>query len=59
VPRYIKGPFGSAISINAILKIAFLTIVLFKLLLFKIAQVFGKTCLKVVLSIKCLGKISI
>jgi hypothetical protein len=37
-----KGLFGIAISISAILKITFL-----KSLLFKIAQVFGKTCLKV------------
>jgi hypothetical protein len=38
----IQGPFGSAISISTILKIAFLKIMFLKSLLFKIAQVFGK-----------------
>jgi hypothetical protein len=37
------GPFGSAISISTILKIAFLKIVFLKSPLFKIAQAFGKT----------------
>ena len=37
-----KGPFESAISINAILKITFLKIMFLKSLLFKITQAFSK-----------------
>jgi hypothetical protein len=40
----IKGLFGIAVSISAILKIVFLKIAFSKSLLFKIAKVFGKTC---------------
>ena len=39
-----KGLFGIVILISAILKIVFLKIVYLKSPLFKIAQVFGKTC---------------
>jgi hypothetical protein len=43
-PLNTKGLFGSAISISAILKIAFFKILFLKSLLFKIAKAFGKTC---------------